>query len=82
MKGGKHSIAKSTVPEWQIKSNNRDVSLIEDEEVFYTDMEISTCTVIPKGIFIMYKKCRFTESLADQYVLSDSTLHEKKKDFT
>jgi hypothetical protein len=62
----KHSTSKSTVNDEQIRANNRETSVMEDEEVFYTDGELNFCTVIPKGIFIVFERDLLVNSVENE----------------
>jgi hypothetical protein len=62
----KHSTSKSTVSDEQIRANNRATSVMEDEEVFYTDKELDSCTVIPKGVFIVFERDLLVNSVENE----------------
>lgn len=77
MKQGKIPISKQTVSDEQIRALNRNVPLME-EEVFYTEEELDSCTVIPKGIFILFEKRINKFGFSDNDILIDSVSREKR----
>jgi len=70
----KHPISKQPVTDGQIRGSNRETSLIENEEVFYTDNELDRCTVIPKEAFILFENNYYTP-------LTNSISNEKRNLF-
>lgn len=71
---------KGVVKENEVDSKTSRFSVSEDSTLIYSDGEIESCTVVPKGTFVLFEKIGYYHDLGvDLSRVSSSCINERRK---